>query len=204
MSERKRSSAMLPLIIVGATLFAFGTWQSTRPKEPEVNQGFVSPAPEVPANPRTMQAPDAPLLSVDAAQRAAQAGDVTQSENVEKIAPQPSVLGEPWFMALRDGSVSDFRAKTLAALKDQQSKGVLNCRPTLLGRTDLELAETESVTCLATDGSKIEGRFEKGYKVGDVGPLLSDGEIEATSPDNRTITIEKSGDEFNVREEANN
>jgi hypothetical protein len=204
MAERKQSSAMLPLIIVGATLFAFGTWQSTRPKEPEVNQGFVSPSTELPANPRTMQAPDAPPQTVDAAQRAAQAGDVTQIEEVEKIAPQTSVLNEPWFLALRDGSVLDFRAKTLTALKDQQAKGALNCRPTLLGKTDLELSETEAVSCLATDGSKIEGRFESGYKARDTGPILSEGEIEATAPDNRTITIVKSGDEFNVREEANN
>jgi hypothetical protein len=195
---------MLPLIIVGATLFGFGTWQSLRPRDvppPDVNQGFVAP-PEVPANPRTMQAPDAPPPTKDAAQLAAEDGDVTAEAKIEKIASKPSILNEPWFAVLRDGSVLDFRAKAQAALMAQQKKGALNCSPTLVGKTEIELTQIDSVTCLASDGSKIEGNFEEGYKLGDTGPLRSDGEIVATSPDNKVITIRKNGDEFGVTEES--
>jgi hypothetical protein len=204
MADGKKMSAMLPLIIVGATLFGFGTWQSTRPPEPEVNQGFTSPAVEAPQNPRTMQAPDGLPVTKDAAQRAAEDAAVTKDATIEKIAAKPSALNEAWFVALRDGAVLDFRAKALGALGEQQRKGTLNCRPTLVGKTEIELANTDAVSCLATDGSKIEGTFEKGYKVRDVGPLQSDGELVATSPGDRRITITKSGDEFGVTEVDNN
>jgi hypothetical protein len=210
MAEPKKGSAMLPLIIVGATLFGFGTWQSLRPQEarpPEINKTFEVTLPETPANPRTMQAPDAPAPTKDTAQRAAEDGEVTNGLNIdvkiETTATKPSIIDEDWFKAMRDGYVLDFRAKALAALIVQQKKGTLNCSPTLLGKTDIQLAQTDTVTCLATDGSKIEGSFEKGYKVRDVGPLQSDGEIIATSPDNKVITIRKEGDEFGVTEEAN-
>jgi hypothetical protein len=204
MTERKKSGAMLPLIIVGATLFAFGIFQSTRPPEPEVNSGFTStPSASTPANPRTMQAPDAPPSAKNAAQRAAETGDVTAKIKADALTNTPSVLDEPWFKALRIGDSSDFRGQALAAFKDQQGKGTLNCTPVLTSMTPQQLAAVTRVSCVATDGSQMEAEFSDVDNVGRPDSLRSDGEIRATSPDNKVIKIEKNGDEFNATVETN-
>lgn len=204
MAEPKRgNSAMLPLIIVGATLFAFGAYQSTRPKEVEVNKGFESTV-SAPQNPRTIQAPDNPPVEKDAAQRAAEAKETTQPKPAEALEPVPAVktiLDEAWFQALQVGDVADFRGRALAALKAQQGSGAINCTPVLTQKSVEELAKIERVTCLAKDGVEIKGEFEADYKVNDTGPVQNDGEITATAPNDVVVKIQKSGDEFNTTRE---
>jgi hypothetical protein len=191
---RRRGGAMLPLIIVGATLFAFGIYQSTRPKEVEVNKGYEGPAISAPANPSTMQAPDAPPLSKDDAARAAQATETT----LPAPGATKSVLDQEWFQALRTGDTFDFRGRALAAFKAKQDDGTLNCSPVLTSKSAAELAQIDAVTCLAKDGSEIKAEFEDDYQVGDVGPVQNDGEISATAPNKKVYKIQKSGDEFNA------
>lgn len=196
MAEQKKSSAMIPLILIGAALFGFGTYQSMKPKEPEVNPTFVAtpntpsppttPSTATPANPLTMQAPDAPPIGKDAAQLAAAAGDTTN------VPPQKSVLDDPWFEALKVGDARNFRARTMTALKDQQVKGVVNCRPSLAQRSDIAVATLEEVSCTATDGSTIESQFDSD----------NDGELRAKAPDGSVTRIERSGDAFSVRSEG--
>jgi hypothetical protein len=189
MPERqKKSSAMLPLIIVGATLFAFGAYQSTRPKEREVNTGFVAPE-----NPRTMQAPDAPAVEKDAAQRAAENDPTT----AETAAPQPpvsakSILDEAWFTALTIDQAEPFKPRVLSALGLQQLGKSINCAPTLTGMTDAAKTALEEVSCLATDGTRFEVRFD-----GD-----NDGRLEAIAPNRKQVTIRKDETNFSVRTEA--
>jgi hypothetical protein len=197
MAQGKQPSAMLPLIIVGATLFAFGTYQSMRPKEPEVNKGFVSPpAVSAPANPRTMQAPDMPAIEKDAAARAAEDTTTTSpktAETIVPVAPQKSVLDDEWFKPLTVGDTLDFRGRALKTLREQQTKNVIACRPALQRLDDAALAKLEEVSCTATDGSQINGEFDED----------NDGTLTATSPDNKVIEITKNGDEFYVKTEAN-
>jgi hypothetical protein len=191
------------LIIVGATLFAFGAYQSTRPKEVEVNKGFEAGV-SAPQNPRTIQAPDNPPMEKDAAERAAEATETTLPKSTETPVPVlavKTILDEAWFQALQVGDVADFRGRALLALKSQQSVGTINCTPVLTHKSADELAKVERVTCLAKDGVEIKAEFEEAYKVNNTGPLHSDGEILATAPNDVVVKIQKSGDEFNATRE---
>lgn len=185
---RKKSSAMLPLIIIGATLFAFGTYQSLRPEVREVNSGFVAPA----ANPRTMQAPDAPAMEKDAAQRAAEADTITAS--ITTTTPQAStksIVDEAWFRELTTENNEAFRGRVLNVLALQQLGKSINCTPSLAGMSDGNKAALEEIACTATDGSRIEGRFNG----------ENDGRLEVTAPDNKRVTIRKDEDSFYVQTE---
>jgi hypothetical protein len=207
MAEQKRGSAMLPLIIVGATLFGLGIYQSTRPKEPEINPTYQAPAVSAPANPRTMQAPDAPIMEKDEAQRAAAATQSTvpkATETIEPVTAAKTILDEAWFQALQVGDVADFRGRALTAFKAQQKAGTINCTPVLTQKADAELAKLDRVTCLAKDGVEIRAEFEGDYQVNDTGPLQNDGEITATAPNNVSVKIQKSGDEVNASRENGN
>jgi hypothetical protein len=204
MADSKRPSAMIPLIIVGAILFAFGAYQSTRPKEPEVNKGFVPPtAVTAPANPRTMQAPDLPAVEKDAAARAAESGDVTKIATTPEQSSATALLDATWFAPLKSGETLDYRGQALLIFKAQSVAGSLTCSPALARKNDDEVRLLEKVTCLTQDGTKIEGEFEEDYRVGDAGPLQSDGELTITFPDNKVMTITKNGDEFYTKTESN-
>jgi hypothetical protein len=199
MAEGKKSSAMLPIIIIGAAMFGFGIFQSTRPPEPEVNQGFVAPStPTVPANPRTMQAPDAPVVEKDAAERAASSSAVTTPS-----ATPAQVIDQAWFAPIKAGETQDFSRLALLAFKAQVAQGTLTCSPAMARMREDEVLLLKKVTCLSDDGTKIESEFTDSYKVNNVGPLHTDGEITVTTPDKQVIKVVKSGDEFGVMTETN-
>jgi hypothetical protein len=140
MAEGKKTSAMVPLMIVGACLFGLGTYQAVKPKEVEVNKGY-----EAPANPRTMQAPDAPALTKDAAQLAAEADETTLPpaatvEIAPKTPPAPTVIDQDWFKALKVEDTLNFRGTVLPVLKKAQIDGAINCSPALTPKSEAELA----------------------------------------------------------------
>ena len=191
MAEKKKSSAMVPLIIVGAALFAFGAYQTLKPKAPEVNTGFIAPS----DNPRTMQAPDGPPIGQDAAQRAAADSGTTTSKVAANTASAISIFDAPWFKALQV-RIPDFRRQTLAVFVTQEGNRTLTCKPALSQKTAAELAAIEKVTCTASDGTTLAAEFSN------VSPNTSDGEIVATSPDDRVIVVGKRGDVFTVRAKA--
>jgi hypothetical protein len=194
MAENKKSSAMLPLIIVGAALFGFGTYQSMRPKEVEVNKGFERPAvvstpgEAPPANPRTMQAPDAPPMTKDAAARAAEAKDTTISANVNGADVKLSISQAPWLQGIITGALGNFREGVLKTLKAEQAKGEINCAPVLTTMNAAALAAVEKITCTAKDGSQISGDFdEKG-----------DGDLTVEETGGAQVKVSKNDGDFNV------
>jgi hypothetical protein len=201
MAGPNKTSAMVPLMIVGACLFGLGTYQAMKPKEAEVNKGY-----EAPANPRTMQAPDAPPMTKDAAQLAAEADETTvPPAATEAIAPKappaPTVLDQDWFKALKVEDATDFRGAVLPVLTKAQRDGAINCSPALTPKSEAELALVEKVTCLAGDGTQIKAEFGADYTDDNGSIKRNDGELVATSPDDKVIKIERSGSEFNVTTE---
>lgn len=190
MAEQKKSSAMLPLIIVGAAVFGFGIYQSAATKNPEVNSGFVAP-PEIerPENPRTMQAPDAPSIAKDAAQVAAEADDTTTpAPKAETESVKLQISDAPWLQSLMTGAFGNFRDGVLKTLKAEQTKGDVNCAPVLTNLDVSALAAIEKVSCTAKDGGQISGEFdEKG-----------DGELKVENTDGARVTISKNDGDFNV------
>jgi hypothetical protein len=196
MAEQKKSSAMLPLIIVGAALFGFGTYQSMKPKEPEVNTGFVTPpeaptAPDSPTpdNPRTMQAPDAPPTTKDAAQRAAEAEETTKIEaKVNGASVKLSISDAPWLQGIMSGAFGNFRDGVLASLKTEQAKGDVNCAPVLTSLDSVALARLEKVTCTAKDGGQITGEFDE----------AGDGELTIEDANSGRVRVSKNDGDFNV------
>jgi hypothetical protein len=193
--EPKKSSAMLPLIIVGATIFAFGTYQSMKPKEPEVNPTFVAASETptspktAPANPVTMQAPDAPLVGKDAAQDAAEATEITISKaKAETNKVEISVTNAPWLKALMTGVFGNFREGVLGSLKAEQDKGGINCTPVLNTMTDADIAKLEKVSCTGKDGGQITGEFDED----------GEGDLRVEYPNGGMVKISKNGGNFNV------
>jgi hypothetical protein len=192
MAEKQKSSAMIPVIIAGACLFGFGIFQSTRPKEPEVNTGFVAP-PQTPTpptgNPRTMQAPDAPAMEKDAAQRAAESDtttkiDVKFNNGAEKL----STTNAPWLQGIMSGTTGNFRDGVLTSLKGEQAKGNLNCAPVLTDMAQSAFGGVEKIACTAKDGGQIDGDF------GNSG----DGDLKVEYPDGGMVKVSKNDGDFNV------
>ena len=188
MAEKKKSSAMVPLILVGAALFAFGAYQTLKPKAPEVNTGFIAPA----DNPRTMQAPDSPPMGQDAAQRAAADSGTTTSKVAANTASVISIFDAPWFKSLQTNT-PDFRGQTLAVFVTQEGNRTLTCKPVLSQKTTAELSAIEKVTCTATDGTTLAAEFF------DVSADSNNGVIVATSADNKVVMIGKRDDAITVR-----
>jgi hypothetical protein len=200
MAEQKKSSAMLPLIIVGAALFGFGTYQSMKPKEPEVNTGFVAspetpepstsePSTSAPANPRTMQAPDAPPVTKDAAQIAAESGDTTKVEaKVNGATVKLSVSDAPWLQGIMTGALGNFREGVLKNLKAEQAKGDVNCAPILTNLNTAALGALEKVSCTAKDGAQITGEFDE----------TGDGELTIEDSNGGRVKVSKNDGDFNV------
>jgi hypothetical protein len=201
MAGPNKTSAMVPLMIVGACLFGLGTYQAMKPKQVEVNKGY-----EAPANPRTMQAPDGPAMTKDAAQLAAEADETTLPPAATvavapKAPPAPTILDQDWFKALKIGDTLDFRGTVLPVLKKAQIDGAINCSPALTPKSEAELALVEKVTCLAGDGTQIKAEFGNDYTDDNGAIKRNDGDLVATTPDNKVVKIEKSGNEFNVTTE---
>jgi hypothetical protein len=195
MAERKRGGAMLPLIIVGATLFAFGAYQSTRPKEPEINKGYEAPAVTAPANPRTMQAPDAPPVVKDAAQMAAEADQTTlPAPKSETKSTKIQISDAPWLQGIMTGAFGNFRDGVLKSLKAEQAKGDVNCAPVLTNLDAAALGALEKVSCTAKDGGQISGEFDE----------TGDGEIQIKDADGAKVTVSKNGGDFNVETRDSN
>jgi hypothetical protein len=195
MSDQKKSSAMLPLIIVGAALFGIGAYQSTKPKDPEVNTGFVAPphvpetSPSTPANPLTLQAPDAPPITKDAAQRAAESDAITDSkEKVKGAEVNLSLADAPWLKGLITGAFGNFRESALKSLKAEQAKGDVNCAPVLTGLDVEALAALEKVSCTAKDGSQITGEFDE----------TGDGDLNVEDTKGNRVRVKKQDGDFNV------
>jgi hypothetical protein len=192
-ADTKKSSAMIPLIIVGACLFGFGIFQNARPKAPEINTGFVAP-PETPApppaNPRTMQAPDAPPLEKDAAQRAAEADTTT---NVSATAASGSELklsitNAPWLQGIMSGALGNFREGVLGSLKAEQVKGDINCTPVLTKMDKAAFGNVEKVTCTAKDGEQVSAEFDD----------KGDGEMKVEDANGGVVKVSKNDGDFNI------
>ncbi len=197
MAEQKKSSAMLPLIIVGAALFGLGTYQSLKPKAPEVNTGYVAPL----ENPRTMQAPDAPAMDKDAAQRAAESDETTATT---PTIPTPATVAEdsvkiqitnaPWLQGIMTGALGNFREGVLTALKAEQTKGVLNCAPVLTDVATTAFTTIDKVTCTAKDGAQITGEFDE----------IGEGDLNVEYPNGGQIKVSKNDGDFNVETRNSN
>jgi hypothetical protein len=187
MMERKKSGAMLPLIVIGAALFGAGIYQNSRPKVPEVNTGFIAPPP--PENPRTMQAPDAPPMEKDAAQRAAEADQTTTPppKSDDKSSVRISLSDVPWIQGLITSKIGNFREGALKSLKTEQDTGGINCSPVL---TDA-VSTIEQVSCTAKDGAQIKGEFDE----------VGDGELRIEATDGATVSILKNETDFRVEVE---
>lgn len=176
---------MLPLVIVGACLFGFGTYQAMKPKDPEVNTGFIAPA----DNPRTMQAPAAPPVTKDAAQKAAEASDTTvPTTPSERQKEQPSIANVPWLKTIMAGAFGNFREGVLTSLKAEQTKGAMNCAPAL---TDMPIAgfiRVATISCTTKDGGQISGDFDE----------AGEGDLKVEYGDGAQVRVSKNEGDFNV------
>jgi hypothetical protein len=186
MADPKRSgSAMFPLIIIGAILFGFGVYQSGRPKDPEVNQGYVAPA----QNPRTIQAPDNPPIPKDAAQRAAEEVKATQpTVDRSEIEVTTQTPNDPWVQGIMTGAFGNFRAGVLKTLKAEQTKGDINCSPVLTNLDDTALGNVEKIACTAKNGGQIKGEFDE----------IGEGEFRIDYLNGGMIEVTKSDGDFKV------
>jgi hypothetical protein len=206
MPDQKKSSTMLPVIVIGAALFGFGAYQSMKPKEFEVNKGFEAPpavsapnSPSVPdtpsadtsgmTNPRTMQAPDAPPMTKDAAQLAAEADDTTKIEaKVNGKSVKLSISDAPWLQGIMSGALGNFREGVLASLKTEQTKGDINCTPVLTSMTKSAFSGVEKVTCTAKDGGQISAEFDE----------TGDGDLTIEDTNGGSVKVSKNDGDFNV------
>ena len=180
MPEPKKSSAMVPLIIIGACLFGFGTYQSMKPKATEVNSGFVAG----PQNPRTLQAPDAPPMTKDAAQMAAEADQITTPmSKAEAPRVKLAITEAPWMQGIMTGAFGNFREGVLKVLKAEQAKGGINCAPVLT-----DISSIEKISCTTKDGAQITGEFD----------ASGDGEFTVEDPSGGRVQVSKNNGDFNV------
>ncbi len=192
MAEQKRGGgAMLPLIIIGATLFGLGTYQSMRPQargnsEPsEINQGFTAP----PQNPRTIQAPDNPPIGKDAAQRAAEDSNATERSQAAEVSESKiSISNAPWLQNIVTGAFGNFREGVLNNLKLEQAKGGINCSPVLTNLDQAAFANIEKVACTTKDGSQVEAEFDP----------IGEGEFSVEYPNGGRMQVSKNDGNFNV------
>jgi hypothetical protein len=192
MTEPKKKNGMLPLILVGLGLFGVGVFQSMQPKVPEVNTGFVAPT-ETPKasldNPRTMQAPEAPALTKDAAQRAAETDTTTKIDvEVNGAKVKLSTTDAPWLKGIMSGALGNFRDGVLGSLKAEQAKGDVNCAPVLTDMVPASFATIEKIECTAKDGAQIVGDFD------DVG----DGELQVDYSNGGKVMVSKNDGAFKV------
>jgi hypothetical protein len=184
MAGPNKTSAMVPLMIVGACLFGLGTYQAMKPKQVEVNKGY-----EAPANPRTMQAPDAPALTKDAAQLAAEADETTlQRTEAQTKDVKIRISDAPWLQGIISGAFGNFREGVLKSLKTEQAKGDVNCAPVLTNMDAAALGALEKVSCTAKDGGQITGEFDK----------TGDGELQIENTDGAMVKVSKTDGDFNV------
>lgn len=198
MAEPKKSSAMIPLIIVGACLFGLGVYQSMKPKDPEVNTGYVaSPQTSLPpkislpqeGNPRTLQAPDAPPMTKDAAQRAAETNTTTDvSAKINGTTVALSISDAPWLQGIMSGALGNFRDGVLGSLKVEQAKGGINCTPVLTKMAESAFTGVEKIACTAKDGGQISGDFKRN----------GDGDMKVEDPNGGMIKVSKNDGDFNV------
>ncbi len=185
MAGSNKPSAMVPLIIVGACLFGFGAYQSLKPKPPEVNTGFVAP----PENPRTMQAPVAPVPSPTAADQAAEEAATTEvSVKASPNASSVSLTDTPWLRAIIAGAGGNFRDLVLGGLKEQQVKGNLNCAPVLTNMAPTSFVSVGRIACTAKDGAQIKGDFDR----------RGDGDLEVEAMDGGGVTISQNDGDFKL------
>lgn len=205
MAEQKKTSAMIPLIIVGAALFGFGTYQSMRPQEPEVNPTFVAtpntppppttPSAATPANPLTMQAPDAPPMGKNAAQVAAESDETTvPTPKSEAKGVKIQISDAPWLQGIMTGAFGNFREGVLKSLKAEQAKGDVNCAPVLTDLHTADLAALEKISCTAKDGGQISGEFDE----------TGDGELKIEDTDGAMVKVSKNDGDFNVETRNSN
>ena len=186
---------MLPLIVIGACLFGFGTYQSMKPEEREVNTGFVAPAvsaPPVsasPGNPRTMQAPDAPPVIPDGATVAAREGETTKVEaSINGTQVKVALSHAPWLQAIMTGMSGNFREGIVKSLKAEQIKGSINCAPSLNDLAQASIASLDKVTCTAKDGATIDADFNDDGQ----------GNLSVEYPNGGKVEISKDGEDFRV------
>ena len=186
---------MLPLIVIGACLFGFGTYQSMKPKAREVNTGFVVPAVGAPSistssgNPRTMQAPDAPPVIPDGATVAAREGETTKVEaNINGTQVKVALSHAPWLQAIMTGLSGNFREGIVKSLKAEQTKGSINCAPSLNTLPEAAMASLDKVSCTGMDGATINANFNED----------GEGDLSVDYPSGGKVEISKEGGDFRV------
>lgn len=136
-----------------------------------------------------MQAPDAPAMEKDAAQRAAESDTITMSDvKADKIELKVSPTPAPWLQAIMSNTTGNFRDGVLASLKGEQAKGSLNCAPVLTDTAQSAFAGIEKIACTAKDGGQIDGEFADS----------GDGDLKAEYPDGTVVKVTKNDGDFNV------
>jgi hypothetical protein len=184
MARKQGSGMLVPLIIIGATLFGLGAYQALRPEAAQINPTF-----QAIDNPRTMQGPPLPAAGKDAARLAAEASATQGQTNAEPGTAQTIRLNDaPWLKAIMAGVLGEFRGTVVSALEKEQAKGGLNCSPVLTKANEAALSVLEEVSCTDKDGAVFTGQFDSD----------GDGSLEIKSQDKEKVTIEKSGGSFSV------
>ena len=179
MAGQKRSGLVVPLMIIGATMFALGTYRSLKPEQAQVNQGFVA------SDQKPSDADKA-----DAAELAAQAAPEADTQSPSQF--QLSVTKAPWIKDLLVGALGEFDFAVVRSLQQQQVAGELNCSPVLTGLADQRLKALEEVTCTAKDGNILAASFDgSGH-----------GTLEIKSPEGDVVTIEKSESDLRISAEG--
>jgi hypothetical protein len=181
MARQKGSGLVVPLMIIGATLFALGTYRSLKPEQAQVNQGFVA---------SDNQAQAGKNGASDAAELAAQAAPETDTPSPSQF--QLSVTKAPWVKDLLIGALGEFDLTVVRSLQKQQVAGELNCSPVLTDLAEPALKKLEEVTCTAKDGNVLAASLD-----GD-----GDGRLEIKSPEGDVVTIEKSGSDLRISAEG--
>ena len=181
MAGQKRSGLVVPLMIIGATMFALGTYRSLRPTEAEVNRGFEASDSQVKAD---------KIVAADAAELAAQAAPESDTQSPSQF--QLSVTKVPWVKDLLIGALGEFDLTVVRSLQKQQVAGELNCSPVLTGLAESALKKLEEVTCTAKDGNVLAASLD-----GD-----GDGRLEIKSSEGDVVTIEKSDSDLRISAEG--
>ena len=191
----QRSGLLVPIIIIGATLFGLGSYSAWR-KTHHAPEAIV----DARDNPRTMQAPPAPDVPKDAAQRAAEQTSITATlpSVSSEVTPNGSATTRltlnPWVMSLMGERPANFRSGVVAQLARAEKDGNLNCAPALKTTLPAAIDALEEIVCTTKTGDKLEGQFDSD----------GDGRLEIKAPDGEEVSIRKSGTEFSVSVEAAN
>ncbi|GIU66807.1 hypothetical protein PsB1_0961 [Candidatus Phycosocius spiralis] len=170
---------VVPLMIIGATLFALGTYRSLKPEQAQVNQGFVA------SDQKPSDADKA-----DAAELAAQAAPEADTQSPSQF--QLSVTKAPWVKDLLIGALGEFDLAVVRSLQKQQAAGEMNCSPVLTGLAQPEIKKLEEVICTAKDGNILKASFDGSEH----------GTLEIKSPEGDVVTIEKSETDLRISAEG--